>query len=276
MPRITRVKKAQQRFRMVPVIKDGAPVTVPVTKRDGSPKLKKNGTAITRRLTVADPTQPLPNRTCGKCHQEIKVGDPYLWWANRSPGMRGGMKRYRCAKPECYPKPWETEGNPKRAALMQAEAEAEQALSAEFSDAADLESIMSDFASTVRDIAQEFIDSADNIESGFGTATYQSDELRERGENLESAADELESVDFEDPPERDDFTGEMVCPECGGSGVDDESEAEDPDDRACSKCKGEGEIEDEETAEHEYEEALDQWREEQREKASEAMSEVEL
>jgi hypothetical protein len=105
MPRLTTVKKAQQRFRTVPVIdpETGEQKVVPVMRRNGEPKTNKAGRAIVRRLTVEDKTQPLPNRRCSKCGTEIAVGDSYRWWSNRAPGMRSGMKTIRCAKSECYP-----------------------------------------------------------------------------------------------------------------------------------------------------------------------------
>ena len=274
MPRITRVKSAQPRYRMVPVLnEDGTPKVTPVLRRNGQPKVKaKTGTPITRRVTQPDKTQPLPNRTCGKCREEINVGDSYVWWANRSPGMRGGSKRYRCAKPECYPKPWETEGNPKRAALMQAEHALEEALSANFESTDEVESAMTDFAETVREIAQEMIDGADNIESGFGHETQTSMDLRERGENLESQADEMESLDLEEPPEADEFN---VCPVCEGSGVDDAAEEADT---PCEECEGKGTVEENGVNDEgvTYEDAMEEWRDKCREEANDKAGEVDL
>lgn len=196
MARLTRVKAAQQRYKTVPVMEDGHPKVVTATRK---------GKTYTRRVTVEDRSQPLPPRNCGKCHQPIEVGTPYVWWASRAPGSRSGARYQRHDTRECYPQPWELEGNPKRAALMLAEHTLEEAISGDLEAVEDFQSAMETFAEAVREVAQEYEDGADNIEQGFGTATSTSDDLREKADTLNSAADECESVDFEDAPEVEDF-----------------------------------------------------------------------
>ena len=95
MARVKHVKKAQQRFKMVPVLnEDGTQKVTPVLKQDGTPKTTKTGRAITRKVTVEDKSQPLPNRNCGKCGTEIKVGDSYKWVALKM--QYGAIKKYAC------------------------------------------------------------------------------------------------------------------------------------------------------------------------------------
>lgn len=92
MPKITYVKKAQQRYATVPVLdENGEQKKVPVTVKNGEQKVTKHGRPVFRSVTVADYNKPLPNHTCGKCGNEIKVGDPYMWIAPKS-GPYGGTK----------------------------------------------------------------------------------------------------------------------------------------------------------------------------------------
>lgn len=186
---------------------------------------------------------------CSKCGATIQRGDRYVWWANRAPGQRSSFRRIRCGRTECYPQAWEREGNPKRAMLMQATAEAERQVADWTDDPSEIISIMETLAESVREVAQEYEDGADNIESGFGHETYQSEELREKAQQLNDAADEVEQFDpSEDPPDEGDF----------------EADEDDPD--------AEPENADGET----YEEALETWRERVREEAYEKIGEVEL
>lgn len=198
MARVTFVKKAQQRYETVPVIDPdtGKQKVVPVLKRDGTPKTTKTGREITRRLTMEDKTKPKPNRKCDKCGKEIEVGSPYKWIAPKS-GPYGGSKRFRCGDCPTW-QIWEYSGN-KRAPIWQAQHEVPN----EFESIEDAQSALNDFAAVVREVAASYGESADNIEDGFGHATYQSEELREQQESLERWAEELESVSFSvsDEPE---------------------------------------------------------------------------
>lgn len=145
------------------------------------------------------------NLTCGKCRKAIEPGMPYQWWANRSPGMRGGSRRVRCM--DCTPTLAErTPGRRGQWMMMEAALEEEIAVCATFED---LEATAQSVADQIREFAQEFIDGADNMESGFGHETSTSAELRERGENIEAVADEIEQLSF-DIPEEEDFDEDQV------------------------------------------------------------------
>ncbi len=88
----------------------------------------------------------------------------------------------------------------------------EIALDKEISECATFEDLVAtaqSVADQIREFAQEFIDGADNMESGFGHETSTSAELHERGENIEYVADEIESLDF-DMPEEDEFDENTV------------------------------------------------------------------
>lgn len=132
--------------------------------------------------------------TCSRCNKKIEVGMPYQWWANRSPGSRGSFRRIRCM--DCTPTLAErTPG--RRGQWMMMEAEMEKTI-ATIESHDDLESVATEIAEQIREFAQEFIEGADNMESGFGHETSTSMELRERGENIEAVADEIEQLDFQE------------------------------------------------------------------------------
>lgn len=194
MARVTYVKKAQARFKTVPVLdNDGDQKVIPVMRKDGSPKKAKSGREITRRLTVDDPSQPLPNRKCEKCSVEIKVGDPYKWVKPKS-GPYGGSKRVRCMACPSW-RPSELTSSNALGILYAAQEAFGDAVSGwDREDIGGLEEALDDLASGVREAGEAYIESADNMESGFGTATSVSDEIREKGETLTGAADDIENA----------------------------------------------------------------------------------
>ena len=96
MARVTRVKRAQQRYETTPVLDEqGNPVKVGLTRKDGSPKTDKRGNQIFITKTVEVLGKPKPNYVCDLCRTEIKPGDPYKWIQPKS-GPYGGRKRVRC------------------------------------------------------------------------------------------------------------------------------------------------------------------------------------
>lgn len=241
MARITHVTKAQQRFATVPVLdENGQQVIVPVTRKDGSPKRTKTGRAITRRLTQDDKSQPLPNRKCEKCRQEIKVGDPYKWVKPKS-GPYGGSKRVRCAACPSW-KPSELSSS-KMATLYAAQEAADEAFGAlmlpDTEDAVDsfvddVKQILNDLAEGARDTAGEYQEGLDNMPDGLRDAAY---ETQEKIEALESFAEDLEGWD----PSAD-------SPEIPAEPTEDDYAPENPDDEA-----------DVEQAKADFQEAMDEW-----------------
>lgn len=165
MAQVHHVARATQRYEMVPLLDRAGHQMIAETARK-----TKNGRTVTRHLTVADKTKPLPNRECDRCHGEIKIGDPYKWIAPKS-GPYGGRRRIRCGKCPAW-QIWE------------------------YSDSlsARLARIAHDFwdaIGEIRELAEEKRESAGNIEEGFGHATSQSEELAQIADDLESWADEV-------------------------------------------------------------------------------------
>lgn len=126
--------------------------------------------------------------TCGKCGDEIKVGQPAVKFAV---GFRG-RTQVRCAKPACFPKPSERESSLVSSAYAaQEEADLDGAASLE-----DLEAIRDDVASAVREVASEY-EYSEMFEKNY--------DLQERADMLNSAADDLEGWEPEDEePQEDD------------------------------------------------------------------------
>jgi len=127
---------------------------------------------------------------CGRCSKEIKKGDGYQWWK-----FRYGGKRVRCL--EC-PRPRYSEliSSGKLSAIEAARESIQDAIEA-FRGDHDIESLRSALetaAEDVRQVAEEYRESAQNIEDGFGHSTQQSDELNERGDAVEAGADQIESA----------------------------------------------------------------------------------
>jgi hypothetical protein len=258
MARITYVKAAQQRYETVPVIDPttGKQKQTPVM-RNGEQRTTKRGRPIFLSVTVSDKSKPLPNRNCGKCGNEIKVGDPYKHISPRS-GPYGGRTLYRCSEcPNWYV--WEYSSS-LSARLAEVSFNFNETLdSAESED--DVQTALNDAAEAVREIASEKEEGADNIESGFGHETQQSEELREIAEQLNSWADEIDSAtipDFPDPEEDE-------CEECSGSGSianpDWDDEVEDQEEEiACDTCDGTGQF----TPDEPNSEQIEAWRDEVR------------
>jgi hypothetical protein len=219
MARITYVKKAQQRFVTVPVKdEDGNTKKVPVIGRSGQQKVTKKGVPVFRKVTVEDRTKPLPLERCGACGKAIEIGTPYKWVKPKS-GPYGGTKRSRHASCPSW-KPSELTSSTALSSVYAAQENASEQLGklSPEDTADDIRQIVQDAAEGVREGAEAWRESASNIEDGFGHSTYQSDELNEKADTLESAADDLENwdeiEDFDEDEVRaeveDDVKGEVL------------------------------------------------------------------
>lgn len=182
--RVHHVKHARQRFAR---LASGERVTV--LRKDGTPKLRRSGAPITRRVSTADKAQPLPNLTCDRCGKEIRPGDPYRWYAV---GFRSHFKRVRCTDAKCTPRPSELESSQLSEAYAAQEA-AEDELRAlrdgdPEDDASSVRSAIETAAEGIRECAQLYRDAAEASPTGlvFG------EDLNERADDIEAAADELD------------------------------------------------------------------------------------
>jgi hypothetical protein len=218
-----KVMTYQQRYKMVPVLDDdGKQKKVPVMDaRTGAQKTNKRGVPTWRSLTVADKSQPKPIHKCERCNTSLVVGEKYRVVAIKT--QSGGYDRFRCMACPVW-LPWEL-SNSLSARISQIQSEDIDVSGAE--DESSAQDCAAPLAEMIRELAEEKRESASNIEDGFGHSTFMSDELNETADNLDSWADELENLSFEDTPATD-------CPDCDGDGTED-----------CQECDGNGEITDE-------------------------------
>jgi len=245
MARVTHVKKAQQRYETKPVLdENGQPVKIALTKKDGTPKMTRaKGSRAARPVfitkTEPDKSRPKPLHTCGKCGVTIQVGDPYKWIKPKS-GPYGGRLMVRCGKCPTW-QVWDYSSS-LSAQVARIEHDATSAVDAA-EDAGDVEAALNDAAEAIRDLAAQKSEGAENIESGFGHATYQSEELAQQAEDLEGWADEVEATEVEALDAFDCAAGctdgQADCDACDGSGK--EGGEDDADD--CADCDGTGEAE---------------------------------
>lgn len=246
MARVTYVKRAQQRYETKPVLDEqGRPIKIGLTKKDGSPKVDKRGNQVFITKTVDDRDKPKPNHVCEVCRTEIKPGDPYKHITPRS-GPYGGRMRVRCGT--CPTWQYWDYSDSLSAQTAQIAYEFETTIGSVESpeDATDA---LTTAADAVREIAEAKRESASNIEEGFGHSTYVSDELNDVADQLDSWADEIESVDVPELPEPE----ETDCETCEGDGAD-------PDDPSleCTECSGTGQV----TPDEPTEEQMEEWRSE--------------
>lgn len=253
MARVTYVKKAQQRYQMVPVIDPatGQQKQTPVMDRNGQQKVSKRG-PVFMKVTKEDRSKPLPPRKCENCGNEIAVGTPYKHISPKS-GPYGGRTRYRCGDCPTW-QVWDY-SNSLSARTAQIAYEFNEAIS----DASDMDTVqeaLNNAASAVRDIASEKEESAQNIEQGFGHETSTSQELADVAEQLNSWADEIEGADIPEFPEPE----ESECEDCGGTGEVDGEDAEGNEisDATCETCDGTGQH----TPDEPTEDQIEEWRSE--------------
>lgn len=242
MARITRVKKAQQRYDTKPVLdENGEQVRTPVM-RNGEQIVTKRGPKFLR-VTERDLTKPLPNLRCDYpgCSidgGEIVPGSAYMWIKPKS-GPYGGHQRNRHASHPAW-NVWDYSSS-LSAQVARIESEATDAASNADSED-DVTAALNDAAEAIRELAEQKREGAENIESGFGHATYQSEELTQQADDLDSWADKVEQADVE---ELSSFScdsctdGQQECSACAGTGKADDDE----NDEDCADCDGTGEQE---------------------------------
>jgi hypothetical protein len=256
MARVTHVKRAQQRYRTVPVLDEsGQPKRVPVFKKGTDVRrTSKHGREQTMLVTRQDRDNPLPMPTCDACHKTIEVGSPYKWIAPKS-GPYGGRRLNRHEGCPTW-QVWEYSSS-LSARTAQIAHDFWTAFDAGFDTEDDVTSMLEDAASEIEALAEEKRESAGNIEDGFGHPTSASEELEQVADDLESWAEDVRSADVPELPEPE----AEDCETCGGSG---ETVGEGGETLTCSDCAGEGTI----TPEEPTDEQMDDWREEVRDAVS--------
>lgn len=249
MARVTFVKKARQRYAMVPVLdEDGTPKRTPVMRRvkdhaSGEwtevPRKTKTGKEVTMAVTVADKSRPLPNLRCDfpGCGGEILPGTPYKHITPRS-GPYGGTQRNRHAAHPSW-QVWEYSYSTS-ARVAQVSSEIEDMLqSFEFSDFSDFE----DARQQAADMAAELRDEKEETLNNMPEQLQDGSQTQEQFEALESWVEAIEGADAPDEASAE-------CDECEGTGkvenpdydpdVEEPLDGEDEEEVDCEVCGGTG------------------------------------
>lgn len=227
MARINYVKKAQQRYKMVPVID-------PATgeqKQVATTRVNKHGQPVMLSITEPDKSQPTPNDECESCRAEILPGQPYRWV---QPKNRG--RRTRCGDCPTW-QPWDLSNALwARIAKIQDDFDISECRTPD-----EVQEQLGRMAEEIRGLAEEKRESQSNIEEGFGHPTSQSDELGETADSLDDWAQEIEDTEIPELPEPvecedgwhdhdpTEVEEDAVCEECGGA-VDERLTPDEPTD----------------------------------------------
>jgi hypothetical protein len=269
MARVTYVKKAQQQFRMVPVI-DPETGTQAVRIMKRKRPTKAGATESRVKVTREDRDQPLPPRTCDSCHQPIEVGTPYKWIQPKS-GPYGGRRLNRHAACPTW-NVWDYSSS-LSARTAQIAHDFWTAFDAGMESQDDVTSALEDAASEIESLAEEKREGASNIEDGFGHPTQQSEELEDIATQLDDWAQEVRDADIPETPDQCEECsgdGKTQCETCSGDG-DIEPEPGTGDERTpCADCEGNGEVDCEacEGSGEPGDDQMDAWRDEARDACS--------
>lgn len=143
--------------------------------------------------------------SCGVCHEPIHKGDSYRWIKPRY-----GGKRVRHATCQNF-RPSDMTSSDKLSRLYAAQENVEDFLSAgEFDSLDDVKGVLEEAGSEAREVGDEYRESAQNIEDGFGTRTAMCDEIEEKADSCDSWADTLEgALDYVDDWDEDNVRGEV-------------------------------------------------------------------
>lgn len=142
-------------------------------------------------------------RHCEVCGKDIGVGDAYKWVAPRAHRAAHGHKRFRCATCPAW-----RQSELTSSAIKNAVYAAQEAFEDAIGEATDVDSVkelLEAVAEGYREAAEAARESAQNMEDGFGHPTSLSDELNERADSIEAAADELDYFDPSDDADEDAF-----------------------------------------------------------------------
>jgi chromosome segregation ATPase len=199
------------------------------------------------RVTVVKKAQKEVGH-CGKCRTAIHKGDGYQWIKFR----RGGT-RTRCLKTECKFTRSDMTTSDKLSQLYAAQETAHHDLASAFDSLDDVRTILDECGSVAESVAEEYRESAQNIEDGFGHATSTSEEIGEKADACDAWKSELEgaldsSEEFDENAARAEIEQEK--------GADEELTDDEMEERLKEK--------------------REEWREEVRETAQEAIDSLDL
>jgi len=159
---------------------------------------------------------------CSKCGKQIVVGSPYQWIA-----FRHGGRRVICDG--CTFRASDLTQSKMSGVYAAQESAVESIGSWDGEDVEELRDILQACAEAIREVAQEYQDSADAIHDSFCESAT-ADECEEKAQELESWADMIEGTEFDEFDEdehrsklTEEFEGlepDYACEACNGVGHD--------------------------------------------------------
>lgn len=239
MARITRVKKAQQRYETVPVLnEDGTVKRTPVIdKRTGEQKVSKRG-PVFMTVTVQDKTKPLPPLECdwpgcditeGKIHP----GQSYKHISPKS-GPYGGIQRNRH---DIHPdwNIWDYSYSVSAQAARVQHDMHNTIDSFEFTAYEDFDSLRDEIAEQADDFVNERDEAVSNMPEGLQDGS----QAQEYFEAAESWKDEIDQADA---PDSESDKDSRDCTACDGTGNVEEDDEDGHRTEECSNCDGLGTV----------------------------------
>lgn len=144
---------------------------------------------------------------CGKCNKTIEVGEPYRWIQ-----AKFSAKRIRCDASACSFRQSELVSSEKLSRVYSAQEQLSDFVESwDGSDLQELKDACDECASELKEVAQEYEDSASSIRDAFQGGSSTADDCDEKAENLntwaeeiESAGNDLEEFEGEEPGEDED------------------------------------------------------------------------
>lgn len=123
---------------------------------------------------------------CGRCKTPLPAGSPYLWF---TVGFRSSFKQKRCLDPKCFPSRSERESS-KLAQIWDAQDSFDVSTATTIEE---IEQAVHDVGEQFAEVAQEYHDAAEDQNGNIWN-----EEAQERGDTLESSADELTGWSYDE------------------------------------------------------------------------------
>jgi hypothetical protein len=191
-----------------------------------------------------------------KDNPACKKGESYYWWKFRYGGKHFSVK---------YPRSSQLTQSAYYGTVRSLTEQIEDASPDSYDE---FISLRDEIASALEELCSETQDSLDNMPDALQYSPT-GELLQERIDACESGQSDAECVEPEDDdePTEDEYSHDVDCTNCDGSGFTDED-----DEVGCDDCDGEGTIE--EDGGDDYENALEEWKVSQHGNIDNAMSEL--
>lgn len=159
------------------------------------------------RVNTVEKARKSPGN-CSRCNREIAVGEPYRWAKGRYTS-----KKVRCMAEPCRFRQSDLTGSDKLSRVYAAQENVEDVLATwtpeDDVEGSFLQDALNDAAEQIKEVGEEYQQSADNILDAFSGGSATADELQEKAESLDSWATTLEDAANEIEPFNEEFDVEF-------------------------------------------------------------------